>query len=75
MSTRNDAAPRLGGKLAIILFVFTLFAFVAESQLTQVNPLLSDGKRRSPHRTLELVRSNDTRIQTAILPIVCDVPS
>ncbi|KAF9457080.1 hypothetical protein BDZ94DRAFT_288788 [Collybia nuda] len=35
MHSRIDAAPRLGGKMAIILFVFTLCAFVAESQLTQ----------------------------------------
>jgi len=38
MTTIHDATPvpRLGGKLAVILFIFTLLAFVAESQLTQV---------------------------------------
>jgi hypothetical protein len=29
------AAPHLGGPVAVVLFVFTLFAFVTESQLTQ----------------------------------------
>ncbi|KAF8078643.1 hypothetical protein FPV67DRAFT_1557902 [Lyophyllum atratum] len=35
MSIRPEAAPRLGGRYAIALFVFTLLAFVLESQLTQ----------------------------------------
>ena len=34
--SRIAALPHLGGKTAVILFVFTLSAFVAESQLTQV---------------------------------------
>lgn len=33
--SRIAALPHLGGKTAVILFVFTLSAFVAESQLTQ----------------------------------------
>ncbi|KAA1471519.1 hypothetical protein DENSPDRAFT_837527 [Dentipellis sp. KUC8613] len=32
---RRNQVPHLGGKTAVILFVFTLLAFVAESQLTQ----------------------------------------
>ncbi|GLB36132.1 hypothetical protein LshimejAT787_0304200 [Lyophyllum shimeji] len=35
MSARFEAAPHLGGSLAIALFVATLLAFVLESQLTQ----------------------------------------
>ncbi|KAF8974052.1 hypothetical protein BDZ97DRAFT_1778191 [Flammula alnicola] len=38
MHTRNSAAlatPHVGGRLAVGLFIFTLLAFVAESQLTQ----------------------------------------
>ncbi|KAF8640613.1 hypothetical protein AX17_000274 [Amanita inopinata Kibby_2008] len=37
MSVRQDSdhAPRLGGKLSVGLFIFTLLAFVAETQLTQ----------------------------------------
>ena len=32
------AAPHVHGRLAVILFAFTLIAFVVESQLTQVSP-------------------------------------
>ncbi|KAJ3544357.1 hypothetical protein NMY22_g2804 [Coprinellus aureogranulatus] len=38
MLTRNDASlavPHVRGKLAVVVFVFTLLAFVVESQLTQ----------------------------------------
>lgn len=39
MLTRNDdlAVPHVRGKLAVVVFVFTLLAFVVESQLTQVS--------------------------------------
>ena len=55
--SRIAALPHLGGKTAVILFVFTLSAFVAESQLTQVRfsgptmvlrpPLISDNRSMS----------------------------
>ncbi|KAJ2921784.1 hypothetical protein H1R20_g15310, partial [Candolleomyces eurysporus] len=38
MLTRNDpslAMPHVGGRLAVVVFIFTLLAFVVESQLTQ----------------------------------------
>ncbi|KAJ2920311.1 hypothetical protein MD484_g242, partial [Candolleomyces efflorescens] len=38
MSTRNDsslAVPHVKGKVAVVVFVFTLLAFVVETQLTQ----------------------------------------
>ncbi|KAF8622464.1 hypothetical protein AX15_006985 [Amanita polypyramis BW_CC] len=37
MPARQDLvhAPRLGGKLSVVLFIFTLIAFVVESQLAQ----------------------------------------
>lgn len=36
MSSRRESAPRLGGSLAVVLFIAILFAFVVQSQLTQV---------------------------------------
>ena len=36
MSNGHDTAPALGGKWAVLLFIVTLLAFVAESQLAQV---------------------------------------
>ena len=41
MLTRNDSltVPHVGGKLAVLVFVFTLLAFVVESQLTQVSTI------------------------------------
>jgi hypothetical protein len=39
MSLQSLSLPRLGGNLAVILFVLTLIAFVVESQLTQVRAL------------------------------------
>ncbi|KAK2461934.1 hypothetical protein APHAL10511_006397 [Amanita phalloides] len=37
MSVRQDStrAPRLGGRLAVVVFIFSLIAFVVESQLAQ----------------------------------------
>jgi hypothetical protein len=36
----SSLAPRLGGKTALATFVAMIFAFVAESQLTQVRTLV-----------------------------------
>jgi hypothetical protein len=52
MSRRHDAAPILGGKVAVALFVLILFAFVAESELTEVR---SDDKAHE-----RCVDSNDS---------------
>jgi hypothetical protein len=38
MAEKRDGTPKLGGKMAIILFGIVLLAFVVESQLTQVHP-------------------------------------
>lgn len=59
MADRHDiiTLPRLGGKLAVVLFVFTLLAFVAESQLTQVSnsllPLPNTSLILIPHQYVQ----------------------
>ena len=45
MHTRNTeafATPSLGGRLAVVVFICTLLAFVGESQLTQVSVEMFD---------------------------------
>jgi hypothetical protein len=36
MPNHHDTKPALGGKWAVVVFIFTLLAFVVETQLTQV---------------------------------------
>lgn len=38
----SSVAPRLGGKTALVTFVAVIFAFVGETQLTQVISFTSD---------------------------------
>ena len=72
MLTRNDtslAAPHVRGKLAVVVFVFTLLAFVVESQLTQVSTQVRLVVKCVPDMVLK-VCSNESSITTSVLPLV-----
>jgi len=74
MNTRTSnslATQYVRGRLAAVLFAFTLIAYVVESQLTQVSP----GRNchhlvRHIHLKASTVCSDDARLPTAILYLV-----
>ena len=74
MHTRTSnslSTQHVGGGLAVALFVFTLIAFVVESQLTQVSPARNCHHLvRYIYLIASIVCSDDARLSTAILYLV-----
>lgn len=56
----SRATPHLGGATAIVVFVFTLVAFVAESELTQVRIPDTSCDGRATHLRPLSVRSKQS---------------
>jgi len=74
MNTRTSdslAIQHAPGRLAVILFAFTLIAFVVVIQLTQVSPTRNCHRLvRHIHLIISTVCSDGARLPTAILYLV-----
>ena len=74
MHTRTPESlgvPHVGGRLAVVLFAFTLVAFVSESQLTQVSPTRNFRQMLLHiHPVVSTVCADYSRLPSAILHFV-----